>query len=224
MKNILLAPNGKPSNLTPEQYKLVRTPAFKKWFGDWENDPENSSKVVDDNGEPLVVYHGTNEEFNVFKLGYGSYSSFTENKTLALSYGDIINQFFLVIKNPYIINGNGEYIWKVIYDKASPEEFFGGSVPFSNDGIMFKDVIDFNGALGSKYVLDVSNVYMVRKNNQIKLADGTNTTFDGNNSDIRYAGGGKVKNYKVEYVVEEQEPLSDGGVYDNPFLKAIFGI
>jgi hypothetical protein len=33
----LLAPNGKPSNLTPEQYKLVRTPEFKAWFGDWEN-------------------------------------------------------------------------------------------------------------------------------------------------------------------------------------------
>ena len=38
-----LAPNGKPSNLTPEQYKLVRTPAFKKWFGDWENSPETAS-------------------------------------------------------------------------------------------------------------------------------------------------------------------------------------
>lgn len=34
----LLAPNGKPSNLTPEQYRLVRTKAFKDWFGDWEND------------------------------------------------------------------------------------------------------------------------------------------------------------------------------------------
>jgi len=57
----LLAPNGKPSNLTPEQHKLVRTPAFKKWFGDWENDPKNASKVVDENGEPLVVYHGTTQ-------------------------------------------------------------------------------------------------------------------------------------------------------------------
>ena len=26
----LIAPNGKRSNLTPEQYKLVRTPEFKK--------------------------------------------------------------------------------------------------------------------------------------------------------------------------------------------------
>ena len=32
---------------------------FKRWFGDWENDPQNSSKVVDSNGVPLPVYHGT---------------------------------------------------------------------------------------------------------------------------------------------------------------------
>ena len=64
----LLAPNGNPSNLTPEEYKLVRTPAFKEWFGDWENDPEKSSKVVDENGEPLVVYHGSKSEkdFHIF--------------------------------------------------------------------------------------------------------------------------------------------------------------
>ena len=35
----LLAPNGKPSNLTERQYAQVRTKEFKKWFGDWENDP-----------------------------------------------------------------------------------------------------------------------------------------------------------------------------------------
>lgn len=32
----LLAPNGKPSNLSRLQYALVRTKAFKNWFGDWE--------------------------------------------------------------------------------------------------------------------------------------------------------------------------------------------
>ena len=30
------APNGKPSNLSPTQWAIVRTKAFKKWFGDWE--------------------------------------------------------------------------------------------------------------------------------------------------------------------------------------------
>jgi hypothetical protein len=48
------------TNLNYRQWVEVRTPAFKKWFGDWENDPVNASKVVDPNtGEPLAVYHGT---------------------------------------------------------------------------------------------------------------------------------------------------------------------
>lgn len=53
------APNGKPTNLTERQWLQVRTKAFKKWFGDWENNHGKASKVVDENGEPLVVYHGT---------------------------------------------------------------------------------------------------------------------------------------------------------------------
>ncbi len=43
------APNGKKSNLNEKQWLLVRTKAFKRWFGDWENDPANASKVVDEN-------------------------------------------------------------------------------------------------------------------------------------------------------------------------------
>jgi hypothetical protein len=37
----------------------VKTPEFKKWFGD--------SKAVDDKGEPKVVYHGTSLSFNSFE-------------------------------------------------------------------------------------------------------------------------------------------------------------
>ena len=43
--------NGLERNVTDN-------PNFKWWFAD--------SKVVDDNGEPLVVYHGTNADFNIF--------------------------------------------------------------------------------------------------------------------------------------------------------------
>lgn len=53
------APNGADTNLTPKQWAQVRTNAFKDWFGDWENSPEKASKVVDENGEPMVVFHGT---------------------------------------------------------------------------------------------------------------------------------------------------------------------
>ncbi|MBR4029355.1 MAG: hypothetical protein IKJ08_07200 [Alistipes sp.] len=62
----LKAPNGKDTNLTERQWIDVRTSRFKSWFGDWENDPANASKVVDANGEPMVVYHGTSATFNVF--------------------------------------------------------------------------------------------------------------------------------------------------------------
>ena len=49
------APVQKPKPSAPFQESLFKqeanTPAFKRWFGD--------SKVVDANGKPLVVYHGT---------------------------------------------------------------------------------------------------------------------------------------------------------------------
>ena len=41
-----------------ESRHKTSTPEFKAWFGD--------SKVVDDDGEPLVMYHGTNVEFDEF--------------------------------------------------------------------------------------------------------------------------------------------------------------
>ena len=91
-KGQLLAPNGKVSNLTEKQYAQVRTKAFKDWFGDWENDSANASKVVDENGEPLVVYHG-NKDTNITKFvpNKGKYSNkplyyFSNSKDTALSY------------------------------------------------------------------------------------------------------------------------------------------
>lgn len=62
------APNGNPTNLTERQWLQVRTKNFINWFGDWINNPSEASKVVDKNGEPLVVYHGTSKEFNTFNI------------------------------------------------------------------------------------------------------------------------------------------------------------
>ena len=87
----MTAPNGKPTNLTENQWLQVRTPAFKQWFGDWEGDAKNASKVVDDNGEPMVMYHGSDNygfsEFNTendYREIIGSY--FTNSPDVAQSY------------------------------------------------------------------------------------------------------------------------------------------
>lgn len=98
----LLAPNGKKSNLTERQYTQVRTKEFKEWFGDWENNPSEASKVVDENGEPLVVYHSSTESFEEFKHGVkdntGARDSenmffFSSSKSVSSWYTDMLHGF-----------------------------------------------------------------------------------------------------------------------------------
>lgn len=65
----LLAPNGQVSKLRESHWRIVRTPLFQRWFGDWMNDPAKASKVIDpETGEPRVVWHGTNKDFDTFKI------------------------------------------------------------------------------------------------------------------------------------------------------------
>lgn len=66
-----------PEQLSPEERAQLdalgpvdqtETPEFKAWFGD--------SKVVDANGKPLVVYHGTYGDFTEFKAKKGAHLGF----------------------------------------------------------------------------------------------------------------------------------------------------
>ena len=103
--------NGE-TELTFKQWQQVRSPEFKAWFGDWENDPENASKVVNERtGEPLIAYHGTGAEFNVFdknKAGAGNDKGLrgkgfylSPNRTTSESYGEKIISAYVSLKNPF---------------------------------------------------------------------------------------------------------------------------
>ena len=74
--------NGDRNKALQAKFK-VYTPNFKQWFGDWQNDPENASKIVDENGEPLVVYHGTKNGVKINNIDLSksddSISFFTTN-------------------------------------------------------------------------------------------------------------------------------------------------
>ena len=243
--SVLLAPNGKPSNLTPEQYKLVREPAFKKWFGDWEKNPETASKVIDENGEPLVVWHGSksNQNFNVFKQSsrfefiyfaknkYYSWLHFTQD---TIDNPFQLKPFFLNIRN--LLNAE-EFGFENI-DYPDLKSFFYGIHDLDNDTQISKSYLRFwqvlrysNDLFHSlkkqdyydgisfyenmyesttwKNTDDFSLTYVVMNPNQIKLADGTNTTFDGNNTDIRFAGGGLVDFSKKEIRKYAENILKD---------------
>jgi hypothetical protein len=54
----------------------VHTPEFKQWFGDWDKAPEAASKVVDESGKPLEVFHGTSSNFNVVNPKKGAQGLF----------------------------------------------------------------------------------------------------------------------------------------------------
>jgi hypothetical protein len=134
---LLLAPNGEVSNLDKTQYKLVRTQEFKNWFGDWENNPENASKVIDENGEPKVLYRGFPKRKNLgytFKYNVNLFGAkgvggrqtnkfgfyFTDSKKVAESYADnltetdkeqVIQSYFLNIRKlADIFDKNYKYV------------------------------------------------------------------------------------------------------------------
>lgn len=256
-EDVLLAPNGKPTNLTPTQYALVRTPEFKAWFGDWEklarvkvNDPgideitlshfsKDVSKVVDENGEPLVVYHGTKGDFSIFEdrmiryvgcNGDGFY--FSPDIYESKKYGDNVREFFLNARNPVMPNQRrltlGDY--KKIIDYIQNDEEY--KEDLKNYGYFEdKDYVPFRNKLAAELIekddyaalfdlthtttgsvrylskalntigIHVDSVispvfreYVVFNSLQIKLADGTNTTFDPNNPDVRFDDGGVTEN------------------------------
>ena len=176
--------------------------AFKKRFGD--------SKVVDENWNPLVVYHGTPYGwFTVFKktnrwsiwdewyFGRGWY--FTNDKALAKDYSDEafidpeertnepwaygnveIKEVYLKIENPYVVNEKD-----VEYEMWSLEKLLGTKNP-SESTEKLKDewydgvIYEFNS--GTKE-------YTVFEPNQIKSATDNIGTYDANNDDIRYQRG-----------------------------------
>lgn len=194
----LKAPNGEASLLTPRQWVQVRTAAFKSWFGDWLDDPGHASRVVDENGEPRVVYHGTRGDgFTVFdrkKIGanwgfgyYGKGFYFTDNRSAAYHYGHNEITCFLNIRNPYL---------SLRYNHEGEKRFTSNLKKKKHDGVIgenaLRDVYHWHVADGYEYV--------AFNESQIKSATENVGTFDPDSPDITFSVIGlraeKWKRYK----------------------------
>lgn len=206
--------------------EIINNQNFKKWFGD--------SKVVDEEGNPLVVYHGTSNSFNVFdkkRIGENYIQSqhggffFAEKKQNAINYAYLhsggvksdskgnVMSVFLKIKNPLIKNLSDEGY------KLSPTDYYD-----DNRSELIREVDTYGFGI-RPFVTDVidgiiikgennDNLYVVFEPNQIKLADGSNITFDENNDDIRLFKGGAVDSSdEIDALIGQIDVLSfeDGG-------------
>lgn len=181
----LLAPNGKPTKLTERQYAQVRTKTFKEWFGDWENNPAEASKVVDENGEPLVVYHLSSKEnitvFDKSKINSGVGIVYDSENSKGFYFTNLIGlsgvasltedwyemAMYRETSNTKLEDSFGNYITKAFLNIKVPSY----NINASDNNI--DGVID-NGQ------------YVVKESNQIKSATDNIGTFSSTNPDIRY--------------------------------------
>ncbi|QOW45549.1 MULTISPECIES: PLxRFG domain-containing protein [Acinetobacter] len=171
----MTAPNGAKTHLSEQQWLQVRTPEFKKWFGDWENDAANASQVLDENGEPKVVYHGTATEFNEFKQGHGLLGDgiyLTDSFDTADVYANIRGEngfvlpLFVNIRNVFKTTGN-----------VSRDEFVEATTSGKYQGIVHQ--------------FENHEYIVALEPNQVKMAEGNKGTFNSESSDIRFSRSAK---------------------------------
>lgn len=220
----LLAPNGKKSNLTERQYAQVRTKAFKDWFGDWENNPNEASKVVDKNGEPLVVYHNTPFEFNgIFDMEHKSrIAPWTSEPFGHVGTQETANTIkgtqyalFANIKNPletpdFVHETVSSMLSELYRQGIISKEKYSSLRGISNSEL--RDLMLSLGYDGTKYENKAERggtSYSFTSPNQIKSATDNIGTFSRTNDDIRYR---EVPNSSFESLdTEMQENLLKKG-------------
>ena len=159
--------------------EITESKNFKEWFGDWQNHPERASKVVNADGTPKVVYHGTNAAFNTFRQENGVYF-FSESRDYAESMaeergGTRVVEAYLNIRNPlYVRMQEGDFT-----DPSREAPYIRQAKAERRDGVVF----ELNS--GNELVDDI--FYAAFSPEQIKSATDNVGTFNRNNPDIRYS-------------------------------------
>ena len=141
---------------------------------------ENSSKVVDENGEPLVVYHGTT------KYGFTEFYPnnsitdlifFSEEKKGAEPFllggvlGSGIYEVFLNVRRPYNP--------KTIYKSTEEQQIAKRAIKGNKDGFKVADYSMYSGFAETNWA--------IFNPNQIKSATENIGTYSTENNDIKYS-------------------------------------
>ena len=179
------------------QEKGTDSPYFKKWFA--------KSKVVDENGEPLVVYHGTAAGTKLFGENIPDFTKFdrqasgrktfdnigswfADTKKQASLFGENVKQVYLDIEKPLLLNEKNLgkdpllHLMEVVKDYGTGDAYHSFLKSEGYDGIIIEKTKadSFNG-------FPKENTYYVALSpEQIKSATGNRGTFDAGEGSINY--------------------------------------
>lgn len=161
----------------------INTPEFKAWFGD--------SKVVDKNGKPLVVYHGSDAVFEKFEIrggkpfeqsiAEGAY--FSSSKAVAQTYSDNLYPVYLKMENPATYYAEGQSYNDIM---VALNSYIYSAQRDGNDGVIIKDIRDDANGKGRK-----ADTYIVFNSNQIKSVYNRGT-WNARNDNIYYQNAEQV--------------------------------
>lgn len=222
--------NGE-TELTFKQWQQVRSPEFKAWFGDWENDPENASKVVNPKtGEQLVVYHGTLNSFNVFSNDRGIHfvsddpkfvDKFVTQNGGDLADGANVMPLFISSKNPFDYT-NKKQVGKLSVmaglSSSAVSEIKKGKWQRIEDRTIIESIKDL-GFDGFYVNEDGVKNLAVFNSNQIKSASSNTGEFSSENDDIRFSR--KKGNDLDQRYIELAERYRNGDLTVEPELRAM---
>lgn len=171
---------------------LTKTPEFKKWFGD--------STVVDADGKPLVVYHGTGGDFSTFDrsrtgqnfvastLGFYFTNAAKPHFEKGFGLGSTASEYaanaggtptvmpvYLSIKNPLVLDDAGGWGGAAMAVDKRQSDIARWAKAGDHDGVV---VFDKTGE-------DLERIFIAFKPEQIKSAIGNSGDFNPSNPDIR---------------------------------------
>lgn len=146
----------------------TETRQFKRWFKD--------SKVVDEDGKPLIVYHGSDADFNAFDMTKGRANMdiqgafFSPWDDDAAGYGGNVKAFYLSIKNPA--------------DEGTAYKALNRFKGQNEAGVKAREYLE---SLGYDGVNNSGEEYIAFHPEQIKSATDNVGLFDPMNPDTRYS-------------------------------------
>ena len=186
----------------------VESEAFKAWFGD--------SKVVNNAGRPLEVFHGTNEDFESFGVMREGGFFFTDNPDTASDFaafrelndpiggedkGGRVMPVYLSLQNPLEFDADGQHLVEFEDELIARARDAGhDGVIVRNAGMQMDATYTEDGLEGelSGYARDltpeeleavpggVSNVYIVFEAGDIKSSRANQGTFDPNDPRVLF--------------------------------------